>query len=502
MEQDKPDIEQLFKSNERKLNERPPEAIWDRLEGRLDKTNPTKTRSINRNYVRFGSIAACLALFAWITIQVNDFDGKNQSVATASETSTPEQPVFADQSAVIAAVRKEAEAMHVVYKTETTNPRTIEGGTLSTVVIEAVNPLGESLPGLNSEYVLAENEPVSEQEVAEEAQFDVINDDYIAMNDEIADEANKSVRTTTVAPLPAPSKQDMSSTLAKDILDREPPAVETVEMTNVPNKETTVVRAGTIEEGVAYDEMGTIDLDHVGVASNHMDLEETKPAATRSTAVQPAIASKPAASEGLSSKKRLKRKQRQAEKRERKRRDAASKAGDSNVGASSSKGYENESAVADAKYVTTNELKRFDWLIGEWNDITSPNSFESWTQVDEYTLVGVGSIVSNGDTTFVERMELRQLDNKVVLITTVNDKASPIQYQLTSYDGKAAVFSNSKVDFPREMVLTKTSKDNFSTVLQNRSAAKVSSSQQQYLMNRNFINEEKAVRNMVRQKGR
>lgn len=144
-----------------------------------------------------------------------------------------------------------------------------------------------------------------------------------------------------------------------------------------------------------------------------------------------------------------------------------------------------------------NDIRLFEWLIGEWvND--NGKSAEEWTRTDELTISGKGSFMVNGEVLFTESMKIRKIDNSLYFIVAVDSTNTENYYRLTRYNGNEAVFENSNLGFPNQVIIQRNSDDNFSTIMQNSAPTQITDPQQGYLLNRNQITNERAFRNLKR----
>ncbi|MEM7101764.1 MAG: DUF6265 family protein [Bacteroidota bacterium] len=143
------------------------------------------------------------------------------------------------------------------------------------------------------------------------------------------------------------------------------------------------------------------------------------------------------------------------------------------------------------------DIRLFEWLIGEWIDDTG-ESAETWTKKDDLTIIGKGSFMINGNAVFTEKMKITKIDDSLYFIVAVDSSNSENYYRLTRYDGQEAVFENADLAFPNQVIIKRNSNDDFSTIMQNNAPAQIQDTQQGYLLNRNQITNERAFRNLKR----
>ena len=86
------------------------------------------------------------------------------------------------------------------------------------------------------------------------------------------------------------------------------------------------------------------------------------------------------------------------------------------------------------------------------------------------------------------------LKGKLYFITTLDTTGTQSSYKLQSLVGGQAIFNNDNQAFPNQVILQQNDPDEFTTILQNAGPSNMSSSQADYLRNRNYIQQEQAVR--------
>jgi len=131
--------------------------------------------------------------------------------------------------------------------------------------------------------------------------------------------------------------------------------------------------------------------------------------------------------------------------------------------------------------------------------IQSNRSVEEWRPLNEFTIEGQGYLVVNGDTTFTESMQIKKIDNDLYYILALDNSGKTVQYKLKTYTEAGAIFENEAVAFPNQVILQRDfSNSNFTTLLQNKIPAQINSEQQEYFQNRNMIQSEQIKRVMNR----
>ena len=159
----------------------------------------------------------------------------------------------------------------------------------------------------------------------------------------------------------------------------------------------------------------------------------------------------------------------------------------------------NLSAMSVPSQVASNSIQQFQWLTGKWEgNVNNQISVEQWRQVDERTLEGKGFLIVNGQSTFNEDMKIQEKKGDIYFIADLNGTGKKTKYKLVSNNEFQAVFENKKIDFPNQVVLQRNNLTNFSTIYQNTQPGIIKEEQQNYLLNRNYIQKEQVIRNLRR----
>jgi Domain of unknown function (DUF6265) len=162
-------------------------------------------------------------------------------------------------------------------------------------------------------------------------------------------------------------------------------------------------------------------------------------------------------------------------------------------------GLLNEGSTVGQNNSSNAGIQQFQWLTGKWKGtINNQVSIEQWNQVDAQTLEGRGFLMTNGLSVFNENMKVQEINGVVYFIADLNGTGNPIYYQLISNDGFQAIFENKTIDFPNQVVLQRINSSNFSTIYQNTEPGYIKESQQNYYLNRNYIQKEQVIRNLRR----
>jgi hypothetical protein len=139
-------------------------------------------------------------------------------------------------------------------------------------------------------------------------------------------------------------------------------------------------------------------------------------------------------------------------------------------------------------------IRTFSWLKGGWsNNTTLGLSYEKWEETDKKTLVAKGFLIQNGDTLYVEQMEIKEIRNRVYYIASFEQGKATTKFELVSYINGIAIFENPKSDFPSQIILQKDG-NGYLISFENSDKAK----KNQQLQYRNEVSRERASRRMTR----
>ena len=103
------------------------------------------------------------------------------------------------------------------------------------------------------------------------------------------------------------------------------------------------------------------------------------------------------------------------------------------------------------KTITINDL---DWLIATRS--TEQNGqiiYESWSKINEQLISGKSFFIENIDTTILETIEIKKIDNETFYCPKVVDQndGEAVLFKLTSSDPTKLVFENAQHDFPKKI---------------------------------------------------
>ncbi len=475
-------ISNLFLDNESKLNERPPEMVWNRLEERLD-SRKAKHKVIL--YRQAAAVAAMIVLISMVsmftlfnknsnTVALEAPLAKNGNALAYGEEEKPARPILMSHKERIY-YRKQDLIAEVKEPAKETNIPTIEEHTSTkNEQLIAQNTNVKPRNSRTNEAYGAEGIITPESSIAPKT---ALEDTNLELTEEVSTEYQASppspmTNTTTSSPVVSSSKSDIKlERIPKDEL----PVGKPYEDPKAP-----------VEKPYAWEITTTDDLLGRDKAMKEKEL-------ARAETESKAWLNKDQKKE-VEKKKKAKKGSRHPEIAAGNE-DGATLAKESAVVLPSSPSFMDAEEELIAEEAVRQSIDQFTWILGEWKDAEG-NSIEKWTRTDGSTLVGQGYYYANGVKQFSEKMAIKQMNNKVYFMVTVEDDGAPIYLPLISFDGQIATFINEKNSFPQEVVIQKISNNQFQTTLNSNSS--LNAAQQSYLSNRNFITIQNATRNMNR----
>ncbi|MEQ8470693.1 MAG: DUF6265 family protein [Marinoscillum sp.] len=100
------------------------------------------------------------------------------------------------------------------------------------------------------------------------------------------------------------------------------------------------------------------------------------------------------------------------------------------------------------------DVTQLTWLEGTWKRADAKpgkEGFEIWT-MDEGVLTGRGISLSNGDTTFVEKLSIKLIDGMLYYIAEVPQNPEPTLFKIVDLKEGYFKSENPEHDFPKEIV--------------------------------------------------
>ncbi|MEO1412331.1 MAG: DUF6265 family protein [Bacteroidota bacterium] len=143
-----------------------------------------------------------------------------------------------------------------------------------------------------------------------------------------------------------------------------------------------------------------------------------------------------------------------------------------------------------------NNIDQFRWLIGQWSEKIDADreTVEEWRQTDAFTIEGKGKLVVNGDTTFTEGMKIQKIGENLYFILALDEREREVKFRLRSYNQSVAIFETEQPAMMNQLILQQAGFNNFSTTLQNVTPqVEVADEipEYRYLQNRNYVEPER-----------
>lgn len=155
--------------------------------------------------------------------------------------------------------------------------------------------------------------------------------------------------------------------------------------------------------------------------------------------------------------------------------------------------------MPDGKYRLSNKLAALEWLIGEWGDVTHEGiNSETWTVRHSFEIQGNATHVLGKDTIFNESLSIFANEMGVFYVADVGYTMKQLKFRLRYNDAKKFVFEQVDADgMPNEVIIEKVSHKKM-TITTRFNNGQLSMEQQNFLKNRNKVNNNTAVRTLTR----
>ncbi len=467
------DIFDLLRDNEHKLDERPDGKLWDRLEGRLDQSAGPRVAGRNgfRRWMSLAGVLLVLIVAVWgvnLALEKSTSDDLyTEAKAVAMPLELEEIGVYSDEneSYTVAEYQK-------ILSRLNTSP-ILEGDPSKKIRIQ--KSVFASMSERSRQYIASVNEMLETEKELSKTSEPKNNTEILANNTS----AGNSNPTTTGTGDGAIAFNDAVSSTPVDKLDE--------------------VVVENYDDGIETDMNSTESEDEFkDVAMTSAQTSPTPPAAEYS--VEDSEIAADMAEEDVAI--------------------LNTRVNDISVAA-------NSSQVG---------IQQFQWLLGQWEAPVTPTyaaeandaydtynkqarrakesaakakkqtakpavnrSVEEWKPLDDFTIEGKGYLVINGDTTFTEKMQIKNIGTDLYYVLALDNSGKTVQYKLKTYTQEGAVFENNAVAFPNQVILQRNANNsNFTTLLQNSAPAQINGEQQQYFQQRNYIKSEQVKRVMNR----
>ena len=468
----KKDIFDLFRENEHKLDERPDGKLWDRLEGRLDQSAGPRVASRNgfRRWMSLAGVLLVLVVAVW-------------GVNIALENRTPGD-LYAEAKTV--AMPLELEEIGVYSDNET----------------YTVAEYQKILSRLNTSPIL-EGDPSKKIRIQKNvfASMSERSKQYIAsVNDMLETEKQLSQASE------ANNKSEVNTTTGYTNVDANNDGEGAIALNDVMGSSSADKLDGVRLES---------DEDEMAGEMNPVEIAETEVKDVAVTSA-PATAAPPGAEYEYG-----------ADDMETEADMAMEEVAILNTRTNDISVAANSAQVG---------IQQFQWLLGQWEAPVTPTyadagydvraesakpsrkskesarkakkqqakpasnrSVEEWKPLDDFTIEGKGYLVVNGDTTFTEKMQIKNIGTDLYYVLALDNSGKTVQYKLKTYTQEGAIFENNEVAFPNQVILQRDLNNrNFTTLLQNAAPAQINNEQQQYFQQRNYIKSEQIKRVMNR----
>jgi hypothetical protein len=103
---------------------------------------------------------------------------------------------------------------------------------------------------------------------------------------------------------------------------------------------------------------------------------------------------------------------------------------------------------------TQQNLQHLKWLLGSWKTSgTSAGGMEEWRQKDDFTMLGRGFFVVNGDTIITEEMRIEQRGPDLYFIIVKDQNQKAMKFRLRSSQPNELIFEDARSKSEAEVVL-------------------------------------------------
>ncbi len=482
--EEKDKIYELFRRNEHKLSRKPSQRAWERLDSRLDRHQQNRHRGgTNSGWLKYsGMVAAVLIMvFTASVLTINTQMGEKAQFASADEE------MMAGELQDLPSMGEKSSFLKIVqYQKEYQNhfARKVTEGEVNWVL----KPREENTTTIYKGEAIASNDIIEKDEIIEG-----IGNEKLRKN-----ESNSLVSTGAI------TSNGIDGHFGNDEILLEDKQQVMSNMTSVKIQEDIAVRQeidAMSKEDVFMFNVKTKDKESaqkesadIAIAEENI-FKDQKVAASKPTPMPASPVMPTATSTGNGA---YVQEMESTTTKESSSEAAADKEVEYELNAEEGFSMMDEVAENEGE---GNSMSIFNWLLGEWKENTSNGeSKEEWVKIDDSTLVGQGSLVTNGVTIFSEKMEIRKIGDDFYMFITLDNSNKKTKYELVSHNNRMLLFENKKVDFPNQLVLYKNSKNNFTTTLQNSLDSNNAPGVGNYLQQRNQLVNQKISRNLKRVK--
>lgn len=485
----KKDLFDLFRESEHKLEERPSNDAWRKLERKLDTRQTRHTTTIYRQLAMVAAVIALVAIISVISLLV---EKQNDQFAAANDTQAPyhleDLEVYTDASNTPYKIVEFQRAHH----SRISNPTIQEGSRNQRLV--AVNTIYQET---SSTTLLADNKGY--QKTASDNNTSITTADVDVSKPIAMLEKEAKVISPSAPPVITKTTSPVSNTdkiIEKDIVAYEESGFEDTE--DVVMDEAIVITSTEIEPPAAKPTTTVKPEREPDFGQEDVTQAYTHTANSRRTEAQ--IRNESNTSSGgiqyeqdiIEAKEATDDNIQYASKAKKKSRVTKDETYDASLNAASN-------AIIVGANTPQPGLTKFQWLIGQWKgNSPSGSSFEDWKMVNDFTIQGKGFIVVNGDTTFTEGMRIQRLGSDLYYILALDESKQAVKFKLKTYVEQQAIFENETLAFPNQVIIRKNANNSYTTILQNKAPTQIQEEQLNYINQRNVIRNEQAIRNLER----
>ena len=120
-------------------------------------------------------------------------------------------------------------------------------------------------------------------------------------------------------------------------------------------------------------------------------------------------------------------------------------------------------------------LDAFQFLIGKWEGQRDGMTLqEIWKKGDDSFMEGEGSVFSESDTLFHEKLKLEILEGEIFYVATTPKNKIPVSFKLVSTEHNRWNFENKEHDFPQEILYHFVEPDSLHVTIQGNDNGKIS----------------------------
>ena len=151
-------------------------------------------------------------------------------------------------------------------------------------------------------------------------------------------------------------------------------------------------------------------------------------------------------------------------------------------------------------------IEQFRWLLGKWSGpLLEGQQKVTWSQPSADRLLQQAFVERNGVSTYVETIEIQQNQSGLFYLMDNTGQGQIQRYRLVEINESRAIFENTTVDFPQQVILQFFNQEQYATIFRQSTAKEAGFSmdqlalqQEQFFSIRNFIASNQVMRNLKR----